>query len=135
MRNVQQQQRHSSLGADRREANASSSALQTSDSSSRALGRFASVPHVLPLCPSAKGAQSKPNCGKRVLKSLSTRTHVCDCGIPVLDRDYAASLNILKKATTGHVGSWSNEILDLNAWGDSTSILVGGNTCEGKLSH
>jgi len=76
-----------------------------------------------------------PNCGKRVKKSLSTRTHVCDCGIPALDRDYAASLNILKKATTGHVGSWSDEILDLNAWGDSTSILVGGNTCQGKLSR
>ena len=61
-----------------------------------------------------------PSCGKRVKKSLSTRTHVCDCGIPVLDRDYAASLNILKKATSGHGGSWSDEILDLNAWGDST---------------
>ena len=61
-----------------------------------------------------------PSCGKRVKKSLSTRTHVCDCGIPVLDRDYAASLNILKKATIGHIGSWSNEMLDLNAWGDST---------------
>ena len=73
-----------------------------------------------------------PNCGKRVKKSLSTRTHVCDCGIPVLDRDYAASLNILKKATQGHWGSWSNEILDLNAWGDPTSILVGSNACQGK---
>ena len=76
-----------------------------------------------------------PNCGKRVKKSLSTRTHICDCGIPVLDRDYAASLNILKKATSGHEGSWSNISLDLNAWGDSTSILVGSNTCQGKLSH
>ncbi len=76
-----------------------------------------------------------PSCGKRVKKSLSTRTHVCDCGIPVLDRDYAASLNILKKATSGHGGSWSNEILDLNAWGDSTSILIGGNTCQGKLNQ
>jgi putative transposase len=75
-----------------------------------------------------------PSCGKRVKKSLSTRTHVCDCGIPVLDRDYAASLNILKKATQGHWGSWSEQ-LDLNAWGDSTSILVGGNTCQGKLSR
>jgi putative transposase len=75
-----------------------------------------------------------PRCGQRVKKSLSTRTHVCDCGIPVLDRDYAASLNILKKATQGHWGSWSDEILDLNAWGDSTSILVGGNTCQGKSS-
>jgi putative transposase len=76
-----------------------------------------------------------PSCGKRVKKSLSTRTHVCDCGVPVLDRDYAASLNILKKATSGHGGSWSDEILDLNAWGDSTSILVGGNTCFGKLNR
>ena len=76
-----------------------------------------------------------PNCGKRVKKSLSTRTHVCDCGIPVLDRDYAASLNILKKATIGHIGSWSDKILDLNAWGDSSSVLVGGNACQGKLSR
>ena len=75
-----------------------------------------------------------PNCGKRVKKSLSTRTHVCSCGIEPMDRDYAASLNILKKATQGHWGSWS-ESLDLNAWGDSTSILVGGNTCQGKLSQ
>ena len=75
-----------------------------------------------------------PSCGKRVKKSLSTRTHVCNCGIPVLDRDYAASLNILKKATIGHIGSWSDEILDLNAWGDSTSILAGSNTCQGKLN-
>lgn len=73
-----------------------------------------------------------PSCGKRVKKSLSTRTHVCDCGIPVLDRDYAASLNILKKATSGHGGSWSDEMLDLNALGDRASILVGGNTCQGK---
>ncbi|MDJ0649643.1 MAG: transposase [Xenococcaceae cyanobacterium MO_188.B19] len=75
-----------------------------------------------------------PSCGKRVKKSLSTRTHVCDCGIPVLDRDYAASLNILKKATQGHWGSWSEQ-LDLNAWGDRASILVGSNTCQGKLSQ
>ena len=72
-----------------------------------------------------------PNCGKRVKKSLSTRTHVCDCGIPVLDRDYAASLNILKKATQGHWGSWSDS-LDLNAWGDRASILIGSNTCQSK---
>jgi len=46
-----------------------------------------------------------PSDGKRVKKSLSTRTHICDCGISVLDRDdrdYAASLNILKKAIQGH---------------------------------
>ncbi len=49
-----------------------------------------------------------------------------------MDRDHAASLNILKKATQGHWGSWSDEMLDLNAWGDPTSILVGSNTCHSK---
>ena len=75
-----------------------------------------------------------PNCGNRVKKSLSTRTHICSCGIEPMDRDYAASLNILKKATQGHWGSWSDS-LDLNAWGDLTSVLVGGNTCQGKLNR
>jgi putative transposase len=72
-------------------------------------------------------------CGKRIKKSLSTRTHVCRCGY-VEDRDTQASLNILRKATQGHWGSKS-ELLDLNAWGDLSSILVGGNTCQGKTSQ
>ncbi|WP_107669159.1 RNA-guided endonuclease TnpB family protein [Cyanothece sp. BG0011] len=71
------------------------------------------------------------NCGQLIKKSLSVRTHVCSCGY-VEDRDKMASLNILKKATIGHIGSYSEE---LNAWGDSTSILVGSNTCQGKLSQ
>ena len=54
------------------------------------------------------------------LSLLVTYYNICDCGIELMDRDYAASLNILKKATIGHIGSWSNELLDLNAWGDST---------------
>jgi hypothetical protein len=45
---------------------------------------------------------------------------------------YSAALNILKKATQGHWGSWS---IDLNAWGDSTSVLVGSNTCQDKLGR
>ena len=49
------------------------------------------------------------SCGKRVKKSLSVRTHVCECGY-CEDRDVNAALNILKKATQGHWGSWS-EIL------------------------
>lgn len=61
------------------------------------------------------------NCGKRIKKSLSVRTHVCVCGYSE-DRDVHAALNILKKATVGHIGSWSQ---DLNAWGESTSTLVG----------
>ena len=36
-------------------------------------------------------------CGKIVKKSLSIRTHICDCGF-VVDRDYNAALNIIKKA-------------------------------------
>ncbi len=61
------------------------------------------------------------NCGKRIKKSLSVRTHVCSCGY-VEDRDVNAALNILKKATQGHWESWSK---DLNAWGVDTSTLIG----------
>ncbi|MGB3238548.1 MAG: transposase, partial [Geitlerinemataceae cyanobacterium] len=45
-------------------------------------------------------------CGKRVKKSLSTRTHVCECG-GVLDRNENAARNILMKGlrTVGHTGS------------------------------
>ncbi len=75
-----------------------------------------------------------PNCGNRVKKSLSTRTHVCSCGIEPMDRDYAASLVILQRATQGHWGSWSEQ-LDLNAWGDLSSISVGGNTCQDNLNR
>ncbi|MEB3281788.1 MAG: transposase [Lyngbya sp.] len=71
------------------------------------------------------------NCGKRIKKSLSVRTHVCSCGY-CEDRDKMAALNILKKATQGHWGSWSE---DLNAWGDLASILVGSNTCQDKPSQ
>ncbi|HEY9800062.1 MAG TPA: transposase, partial [Leptolyngbyaceae cyanobacterium] len=62
-------------------------------------------------------------CGVVVKKSLSTRTHVCECGF-VLDRDWNAAINILKTAlgTTGHVGTW---IYDPNASGDSTSTHAG----------
>ncbi|MGL5805619.1 MAG: RNA-guided endonuclease InsQ/TnpB family protein, partial [Xenococcaceae cyanobacterium] len=63
------------------------------------------------------------NCGVRIKKSLSVRTHVCECGY-CEDRDINAALNILKKATQGHWGSWSEQ-LDRNAWGEKTSTLVG----------
>ncbi len=42
-------------------------------------------------------SQDCSSCGNRVKKSLSIRTHICTkCG-KVLDRDYNASLNILRK--------------------------------------
>jgi putative transposase len=68
-------------------------------------------------------SQECSNCGTHVKKSLSMRTHVCQCGF-VLDRDWNAAINILKLAlsTTGHVGTW---VIDPNASGDSTSSLIG----------
>ncbi len=43
-----------------------------------------------------------------------------------------AVLNILKEATQGHWGSWSE---DQNAWGDLSSILVGSNACQDNLGR
>jgi putative transposase len=45
-------------------------------------------------------------CGQSVQKSLSTRTHICQCGL-VLCRDHNAAINILKKAldVVGHTKS------------------------------
>ena len=67
--------------------------------------------------------QNCSNCGTVVKKSLSTRTHICECGLE-LDRDWNAARNILNLAlgTTGHVGTW---ILNPNASGDSTSTQAG----------
>ncbi len=66
-------------------------------------------------------SQDCSNCGKRVQKTLSTRTHKCPhCGYTA-NRDENAAINILKKgiATAGHVGS---SVLDTeNAQGDSSS--------------
>jgi len=68
-------------------------------------------------------SQECSSCGTHIKKSLSMRTHVCQCGF-VLDRDWNAAINILKLAlsTTGHVGTW---VLNPNASGDSTSTLAG----------
>jgi putative transposase len=69
-------------------------------------------------------SQECSSCGTVVKKSLSTRTHVCQCGC-VLDRDHNAGINILNSGlgTTGHVGTFALDVS--NASGDSTSILVG----------
>jgi putative transposase len=68
-------------------------------------------------------SQECSNCGTYVKKSLSMRTHVCQCGF-ILDRDFNAAINILKLAlsTTGHVGTW---VIDPNASGDLASTLIG----------
>jgi putative transposase len=57
------------------------------------------------------------DCGAKVKKALSTRTHKCKCGC-ILDRDENAARNILSigLSTVGHTGS--------KAWGDETAILA-----------
>lgn len=78
-------------------------------------------------------SQSCSSCGVVVQKSLSTRTHTCQCGC-VLDRDENAALNILNKglSTTGHVGT---SVLDtVNAQGDGTSTVLGENLVQQVLS-
>ncbi|MGB5769026.1 MAG: transposase [Crocosphaera sp.] len=81
-------------------------------------------------------SQNCSNCGEKVQKSLSTRTHICPHCKYTEDRDINAAINILKKAiqcglggsrreqlnqegisTVGHTGS--------QAWGEKTSMLVG----------
>ena len=67
--------------------------------------------------PPAYTSQDCSECGNRVKKSLSTRTHVCKCGC-VLDRDENAARNILMKGlrTVGHTGSSGPRLG--KAWGD-----------------
>ncbi len=71
-------------------------------------------------------SQNCSNCGNKVKKSLSTRTHVCQhCGY-VEDRDINAAINILKKAlvTVGHTGSYARG--DLPSWAVGVSLLSNG---------
>ena len=74
-------------------------------------------------------SQECSNCGAVVKKSLSTRTHACQCGCE-LDRDWNAARNILSRglATVGHTGTWGSD--PLNAWGDAISTSVGENLLE-----
>jgi putative transposase len=74
-------------------------------------------------------SQECSSCGVVVKKSLSTRTHICQCGCR-LDRDHNAGINILNSGlgTVGHTGT---SALDVGiASGESTSILVGENLPE-----
>ena len=62
-------------------------------------------------------SQDCSNCGRRVKKSLSTRTHKCSCGT-VLCRDHNAAINILKLGTGGQ--SETTPIYGVNASGQMT---------------
>jgi putative transposase len=69
-------------------------------------------------------SQECSSCGEVVKKTLSTRTHVCQCGC-VMDRDENAARNILSRglSTVGHTGTF---MLDMsNALGDESSTQAG----------
>ena len=57
------------------------------------------------------------NCGNKIKKSLSTRTHICTCNY-VADRDENAAINILQLGLS-RVGRTLT-----NAWGDLSSSLI-----------
>ncbi|WP_013325368.1 RNA-guided endonuclease InsQ/TnpB family protein [Gloeothece verrucosa] len=77
-------------------------------------------------------SQNCSNCGEKVKKSLSTRTHRCPHCLYEEDRDINAAINILKLglSTVGHTGSkaFESEILSTLAianGGEDASTLVG----------
>lgn len=67
-------------------------------------------------------SQECSQCGAIVKKSLSTRTHTCECGCE-LQRDRNAAINILRRglSTVGHTGTWGLD--SLNASGDMTATV------------
>jgi len=71
-------------------------------------------------------SQNCSNCGEKVKKSLSTRTHVCPHCNYVADRDVNASINILRLGltTVGHTGSYATG--DLPSWAVGVSLLFNG---------
>lgn len=78
-------------------------------------------------------SQECSRCGQIVKKTLSTRTHVFQCGC-VMDRDENAARIILSRGlgTVGHIGT---SALDVgNACGDKTSTLADENLHEQVMS-
>jgi putative transposase len=73
-------------------------------------------------------SQNCSNCGEKVQKSLSTRTHVCpDCGF-IEDRDINAAINILQKglSTVGQTGSYKlGESRPLASLEQSCEVTIG----------
>lgn len=70
-------------------------------------------------------SQDCPRCERRVKKSLSTRTHACECGY-VEDRDIASAIRILQKglSTLGHSGTYATG--DLPSWAVGATLLSNG---------
>ncbi len=69
-------------------------------------------------------SQECSSCGQIVKKTLSTRTHACQCGC-VLDRDENAARNILSRGlgTVGHTGTFGLE--PSNSLGELVSTVAG----------
>ena len=76
--------------------------------------------------PSHNTSQNCSNCGGKVKKSLSTRTHMCPhCGY-VEDRDINAAINILSigLSTVGHTGTYATG--DLPSWAIGANLSSNG---------
>ncbi|NJL90980.1 MAG: transposase [Coleofasciculaceae cyanobacterium SM2_1_6] len=85
--------------------------------------------------PPAYTSQECSSCGVIVKKSLSTRTHVCQCGCK-LDRDHNAGINILDSGlgTVGHTGTFA---LDTSATSTSLStsrLSAGASNASGDVT-
>ncbi|MCF2150750.1 transposase [Desmonostoc muscorum LEGE 12446] len=67
-------------------------------------------------------SQNCSNCGEKVKKSLSTRTHICPHCNYVEDRDVNAAINILRLglSTVGHTGTYATG--DLPSWAVGASL-------------
>jgi putative transposase len=79
-------------------------------------------------------SQDCSNCGKRVKKALSQRTHVCPHCEYVADRDHNAAINILNKAisTVGHIVTAAP---DAENACEESDLWVERETVEPKLSR
>ena len=84
--------------------------------------------------PPHQTSQICSNCGAVVKKSLSTRTHVCECGF-VEDRDVNAALNILQKglSTAGHTGTYAWGVLP--SWAVGVTLLSNGEAMNQESPH
>ncbi|NJR22796.1 MAG: transposase [Richelia sp. CSU_2_1] len=72
-------------------------------------------------------SQNCSNCGQKVQKTLSTRTHKCPhCGY-IADRDENAARNIRERglATAGHAGSWEDSSRNVSG---EIDLCLGGET-------
>jgi putative transposase len=71
-------------------------------------------------------SQNCSNCGQKVQKSLSTRTHVCSCCGYVEDRDVNAAINILQRGLrTAVISEETSDIASSSTYGQWESLKLG----------